>query len=61
MSIPLQQMDQICFELARFLQAVKAVCAKLGGVETLDLAEALDEFSKTCVKFDWAKGEPHVL
>ena len=54
-------MDQICFELARFLQAVKAVCAKLGGVETLDLAEALDEFSKTCVKFDWAKGEQHVM
>lgn len=38
------------------LQAVKAVCAKLGGVETLDLAEALDEFSQACVKYDCAKG-----
>jgi hypothetical protein len=36
---------------------VKAVCAKLGGVETLDLAEALDEFSQACVKFDCAKGD----
>ena len=33
------------------------MCAKLGGVETLDLAEALDEFSQACVKFDCAKGE----
>jgi hypothetical protein len=40
---------------------VKAVCAKLGGVETLDLAEALDEFSQACVKFDCAKGDKSFL
>ena len=28
------------------LQAVKAVCAKLGGVETVELADALDRFSQ---------------
>ena len=39
-----------------FLQSVKAVCAKLGGIETTDLAEALDNFSQACVRFDKAKG-----
>ena len=38
------------------LQAVKAVCSKLGGVETVDLADALDRFSQACVKFDCDKG-----
>ncbi len=37
------------------------MCAKLGGVETLDLAEALDEFSQACVKFDCAKGDMFFL
>ena len=38
------------------LQAVKAVCSKLGGVETLDLGEAVDQFSQACVRFDCEKG-----
>ncbi|XP_023349681.1 phosphatidylinositol 4-phosphate 3-kinase C2 domain-containing subunit beta [Eurytemora carolleeae] len=38
------------------LQAVKAVCAKLGSVETIDLSEALEKFKQACVKYDCMKG-----
>jgi len=40
----------------QMLQAVKAVCALLGGVETLDLSEVCDQLITECLKFDQAKG-----
>ena len=40
----------------QMLQAVKAVAALLGGVETLELREACDLLCKSCLQFDAAKG-----
>merc|ERR1719334_310146 len=40
----------------QMLQAVKAVCALLGGVETIELREAMDRLNIACVRFDKAKG-----
>jgi len=40
----------------QMLQAVKAVSALLGGVETLDVREACDQLITTCLQFDAAKG-----
>ena len=40
----------------QMLQAVKAVCALLGGVETLDLSEVCDQLITECLKYDQAKG-----
>ena len=40
----------------QMLQAVKAVAALLGGVETLELREACDKLCKACLQFDAAKG-----
>ena len=37
-------------------QAVKAVCALLGGLVTLDVQDACEELDKNCVGFDAAKG-----
>lgn len=33
------------------MQAVKAVCALLGNVETLDISHALDMFNRACSQF----------
>ena len=38
------------------LQAVKAVCALLGSVESIDVKEAQEQLKIVCVKFDQAKG-----
>ena len=40
----------------QMLQAVKAVAALLGGVETLELREASDALCRACLHFDAAKG-----
>jgi len=40
----------------QMLQAVKAVSALLGGVETLDVREACEQLITTCLQFDAAKG-----
>jgi len=40
----------------QMLQAVKAVSALLGGVETLDVREACEHLITTCLQFDAAKG-----
>ena len=37
-------------------QAVKAVCALLGGLVTLDVQDACEELDRNCVGFDAAKG-----
>ena len=38
------------------LQAVKAICALLGSVESIDLREAQEHLKMVCVKFEAAKG-----
>ena len=40
----------------QMLQAVKAVAALLGGVETLELREACDQLVRSCLEYDAAKG-----
>ncbi len=41
----------------QLIQAVKAVCAFLGNIETLEVQEVCDQFVKSCLDFDKAKGE----
>ena len=40
----------------QMLQAVKAVCALLGNIETLEIQEICDQLVKQCLAFDRAKG-----
>lgn len=40
----------------QILQAVKAICAFLGNIETLEIQEICDQLVKQCLGFDKAKG-----
>lgn len=40
----------------QILQAVKAICAFLGNIETLEIQEICDQLVKQCLAFDKAKG-----
>ena len=40
----------------RILQSVKAICAQLGSIETIEIRDCCDKFTKQCLEFDKAKG-----
>lgn len=42
--------EGVCVQSCSVTQAVKAVCALLGNVETLDITFALDAFSRACTQ-----------
>merc|ERR1712020_664351 len=42
--------------MGRILQSVKAICAQLGSIETIEIRDCCDKFTKQCLEFDKAKG-----
>ena len=40
----------------KILQSVKAICALLGRVETIEIRDCCDKFNIQCLEFDKAKG-----
>ena len=40
----------------KLLQSIKAICAHLGNIETIEIQDCCDKFTRECLEFDKAKG-----